>query len=270
MGFAPTENGLGVMVRVSQKQVVNVAQRGGLAAVLVGYPPEDLVSSTRAPVQADLASQSCVPPCCAFVISTPSSICSSGTRRRTGRAMPLRIAPRSWRSSVRCDTSSWPATGSAICWPRCGAAGAASRANRHELERLGRLRRAAVALPQSLVAAFAETRSHCLAAWEEARSDEDYAVFLTPFAQLLKLMRERAQALQLSDDLYDGLLDEHEPGMRRTRLDPLLQTMGARLRALVPELAERTRRYSTLLPRGDLQRVAAMAVLRGTARRHGL
>ena len=42
MGFAPTDHGLGIIARVSQKQVVNVAQRGGLAAVLVGYRPEDL------------------------------------------------------------------------------------------------------------------------------------------------------------------------------------------------------------------------------------
>ena len=57
MGFAPTDHGLGIIARVSQKQVVNVAQRGGLAAVLVGYRPEDLKSSTRSPVQPDLASQ---------------------------------------------------------------------------------------------------------------------------------------------------------------------------------------------------------------------
>jgi hypothetical protein len=57
MGFAPTDHGLGIIARVSQKQVVNVAQRGGLAAVLVGYRPEDLKSSTRLPVQADLATQ---------------------------------------------------------------------------------------------------------------------------------------------------------------------------------------------------------------------
>ena len=63
-------------------------------------------------------------------------------------------------------------------------------------------------------------------------------------------MRERAEALALSDELYDGLLDEHEPGMRRARLDPLLQATGARLRTLVPTLAERTRRYADLLPRG--------------------
>ena len=173
MGFAPTDHGLGIIARVSQKQVVNVAQRGGLAAVLVGYRPEDL-EELDALARAGRISRrkSCARPCTDSAISTASFICSSGTRRLIGRAAPPRIAPRSSPCSVRCGTSSWPATGSAICSPRSRRAQDLTARERMEIERLGRLRRAAVALPQSLVAAFAETRSHCLAAWEEARRDE--------------------------------------------------------------------------------------------------
>lgn len=36
LGFAPSKYGLCILARVSQKQVVNVAQRGGMAGVLVG------------------------------------------------------------------------------------------------------------------------------------------------------------------------------------------------------------------------------------------
>lgn len=43
MGLAPTENGLSVMGRASQKQVVNVAQRGGLCVVAVGHPPASML-----------------------------------------------------------------------------------------------------------------------------------------------------------------------------------------------------------------------------------
>jgi len=39
MGFAPTKYGLAVLARASQKQVVNVAQRGGMCAVMAGRPP---------------------------------------------------------------------------------------------------------------------------------------------------------------------------------------------------------------------------------------
>jgi hypothetical protein len=39
MGFAANRYGLSILARASQKQVVNVAQRGGLCAVMVGRPP---------------------------------------------------------------------------------------------------------------------------------------------------------------------------------------------------------------------------------------
>jgi hypothetical protein len=39
MGFAPSKYGLAILGRASQKQVVNVAQRGGMCAVMVGHHP---------------------------------------------------------------------------------------------------------------------------------------------------------------------------------------------------------------------------------------
>jgi carboxypeptidase Taq len=139
-------------------------------------------------------------------------------------------------------------------------------AERAEIRRLARLRRTAVALPQSLVAAFAESRSHCLAAWEQARHVNDFAVFAKPFDLLLKLLRERAQALLIGADLYDALLDEHEPGMRRARLEPLLKSTGDRLRGLVPAWAERTRRFAGAVPQAafaeDRQREFCAALLK--------
>jgi hypothetical protein len=41
MGFVPSRYGVAILGRASQKQVVNVAQRGGLCGVLLGHPPED-------------------------------------------------------------------------------------------------------------------------------------------------------------------------------------------------------------------------------------
>jgi hypothetical protein len=43
MGFAPTPDGVAFVGRASQKQVVNVAQRGGLCVVAFGHPPGRLV-----------------------------------------------------------------------------------------------------------------------------------------------------------------------------------------------------------------------------------
>jgi hypothetical protein len=36
MGLAPSHFGVAMMVRASQKEVVNIAQQGGLCAVMVG------------------------------------------------------------------------------------------------------------------------------------------------------------------------------------------------------------------------------------------
>ena len=43
MGFAPSKYGLAILGRASQRQVVNVAQRGGMCAILVGHPPARLI-----------------------------------------------------------------------------------------------------------------------------------------------------------------------------------------------------------------------------------
>jgi hypothetical protein len=43
MGFAPSKYGVAILGRASQKQVVNVAQRGGMCAILVGQPTGRLV-----------------------------------------------------------------------------------------------------------------------------------------------------------------------------------------------------------------------------------
>lgn len=49
MGFAPSKYGLAVLGRASQKQVVNVAQRGGMCAVMTGRPPSRLVGPAALP-----------------------------------------------------------------------------------------------------------------------------------------------------------------------------------------------------------------------------
>jgi hypothetical protein len=43
LGFAPSKYGVAILGRASQKQVVNVALRGGMCAVLVGHSPGRLL-----------------------------------------------------------------------------------------------------------------------------------------------------------------------------------------------------------------------------------
>jgi carboxypeptidase Taq len=108
---------------------------------------------------------------------------------------------------------------------------------------------------------LAEARSRSLAAWEAARTAGTWDGFAGPFAELLRLSRERASALQRGGDPYDGLVDEYEPGMTRARLDAVLGPLGQRLRCLVPALADRTRGHRLALkgpfPPGRQQRLCA-------------
>jgi carboxypeptidase Taq len=100
------------------------------------------------------------------------------------------------------------------------------------------------------VRSFARARSQALGAWEEARGQDDFRRFAPALSELLGLVRERAHALQRTRDPYDGLLDEHEPGMTRERLDPLLLALGERLVPLVRDLADRTAGTPPALPPG--------------------
>ena len=49
MGFAPTRFGLSILGRASQRQVVNVAQRGGMCGVLIGRPTGRLMGPAAMP-----------------------------------------------------------------------------------------------------------------------------------------------------------------------------------------------------------------------------
>jgi carboxypeptidase Taq len=250
MGFAPTDHGLGIICRVSQKQVVNVAQRGGLAPVLLGHKPEDLRTSTRMPVHADHAQQELR--AAVHRLRDLDAVIQllewdEETYRPAGAAQS-RASQLAVLESLRHELLASDRIGDLI--DSVAARTTLGPRRRAELRRLTRLRRIAVALPESLVAAFAETRSHCLAAWERARHANDFQQFAKPFALLLQLIRERAEALKIGDDLYDALLDEHEPGMRRARIDPLLRATGDRLRESVPDWVERTRRYTAAAPHG--------------------
>jgi carboxypeptidase Taq len=247
MGFAATDHGLGTMCRVSQKQVVNVAQRGGLAAVLEAEAPRELAIPTRAANQ--------------------SAAAQSGLREqiRELRHLDNVIALLGWDEETMLPAMGRDERGEQLAlleglrhalltseklgdhieqvagdfsdssnWPR-------------ELELLRRLRRQAVAIPQDLVRKFANARSHALGAWEEAHARDDFGIFAQPFDDLLGLLRDKAAALAAEADPYDGLLDENEPGMTRARLAPVFEALRMKLVPLVQEALFSTAEYNGIL-----------------------
>ena len=238
MGFAATENGLGTMCRVSQKQVVNVAQRGGIAAVLEAEAPLELRIPKRSLKRSESVEQ---------MLST-----QIGEIRHLDHA----IALLGWDEETMLPAAGRPERGDQLATlegirhamlvsDRLGdlveeVAAQSEGQDRlvREIELLRRLRRNAIALPDDLVRHYAKAKSHSLGAWEQARTRDDYSVFAGPFEQLLGLIRERASALAVGGDTYDALLDEFEQDMCRSRLDPVLDEVRNRLVPLVQLASE--------------------------------
>jgi carboxypeptidase Taq len=241
MGFAATDGGLGILCRVSQKHVVNVAQYGGLAAVLVGNAPSELFAQRRpAPTRASL-------------------LPALRERIRELRHLDQALGLLGWDEETYLPDGARTGRGeqlgtlesmrhSLLTSERLGdlmdvvSAEPNQDADLHaELRALSRLRHAALRLPDALVRAIAEARSHCLAAWESAREQQEYGAFQPAFSALLGLVRERAQHLADGGDPYDALLDEHEPGMTRARMEPVLLRLREALVPRVQRMGERPR-----------------------------
>lgn len=243
-GFAATEGGLGVMTRVSQKKVVNVAQHGGIAALLIAEQPMNLrIAKRPAAPMADAAVT------LRQEIKTLLDIDHAIALLEWDEETYIPAAGRAERGeqigtleSLRHNLLISDRLGDLV-----GAAKPASESDprlARELVLLQRARRQAYAVPEALVRKLAEARSIAHAAWDEARKENEYKIFARPFGTLLGLVRERAQALAKDGEPYDALLDEWEPGMTTSRLAPILKELRERLVPIVARAGEATARFA--------------------------
>ena len=244
MGFAPTDNGIGVLCRVSQKQVVNVAQHGGLAAVLVANPLKDLRLPQRSQKRAHdairtlrtrIAELHHIDQAVALLEwDEETYLPPKGREQRGEQAATLEAIRHNMLTSDEFAD---------IIEEAALESGGDADIDR-ELFLVRRERRHALALPENLVRSFANAKARTLGAWEEARDKNDFTIFAAPFADLVELVRQRASCLSSGEDIYDALLDLHEPGMTRSRLEPLLGEMRERLIPLVQNATEATARLA--------------------------
>ena len=102
---------------------------------------------------------------------------------------------------------------------------------------LTRERDRAVRVPADLVRTLAEAQGAALTAWRVSREERSFAPFAPRLERLLALRREQADAIGHEGERYDALLDGFEPGMRTTRLMPVLHALRDRLIPLVQILA---------------------------------
>lgn len=239
MGFAPTDHGLGVMCRVSQKQVVNVAQNGGMAAVLIADPPSDLSAPRRSRQRSDGACADLKREI-AELLNLDNAIAAlewdqetrlpPGAHEERGDQLGTLEAMRHARITADSfgDLIEEAALGceSDPPWAR-------------QIDLLRDLRAGELTVDEDLVRAYAQARAESQGAWEAAREAGDFALFAPAFSETVRLSRAWAAASGHQRDPYDVLMDEHEPGMTRAKLDPILADLRERLAPLVRDAAGR-------------------------------
>ncbi len=91
----------------------------------------------------------------------------------------------------------------------------------------------AVKVPSKLVAEHARVCALAQGQWQAARQDDDFARFAPHLERVLEVTRQVASAIGGDGDLYDVLLEDHEPGMTRAALEPLFDELEAGLRPLL-------------------------------------
>jgi carboxypeptidase Taq len=237
MGFAPTDNGLGIMCRVSQKQVVNVAQHGGMAAVLLAHPPAELhiprrsralgADTVEAALRAEISELLNLDRAIAVLEWDEEVLLPElGREDRGGQLATLEAIRHKLlvadRLSDLIEEVSLSGSGE---WPR-------------EIALLKRLRHDAMAMPEELVRELAAARAAATGAWEAAREKDDFALFAPFLGKLVGLVRSRAEALSTGGTRYDALLELYEPGMTFKRLMPVLQDLRSKLVPIVDRLAQ--------------------------------
>jgi carboxypeptidase Taq len=119
------------------------------------------------------------------------------------------------------------------------------------IRRLKRLRDKKVKLPQSLVEDLARTAVLGQQTWEQARKQNDFAMFRPLLEKMISLKKQQAEAIGYPDCPYDALLDDFEPdeltanirrvlGDLREQLVPLVAAIGASPRRPKAEILHRT------------------------------
>lgn len=125
-----------------------------------------------------------------------------------------------------------------------------------------------VKLPKRLVEELARTAVLGQQAWQQARHDDDFAVFCPLLETTVRLKREQAAAVGYEECPYDALLDEYEPGERTSRVAPVLAALRDELVPLVAAIGATGRKAPIeILHRGfpvesqqDFVRQAAAAI----------
>src|SRR5262245_31716990 len=108
----------------------------------------------------------------------------------------------------------------------------------------------AVKLPAALVEELARVTTQAQQVWREARAASDFGKFRPSLEAIVRLLREKADAIGYRTSRYDALLDEYEPGATAAEITAVFRALSAELTPLVAAVAAAPRKPDrTLLSR---------------------
>ncbi|TWT38501.1 carboxypeptidase M32 [Blastopirellula retiformator] len=93
-------------------------------------------------------------------------------------------------------------------------------------------------LPQALVVELSKAKVLAQQVWVQARSGNNFPLFRPQLDNMLKLMRETADAIGYAESRYDALLDYYEPEAKTSEVAAALTALKDDLAPLVAEIAQ--------------------------------
>jgi carboxypeptidase Taq len=95
-------------------------------------------------------------------------------------------------------------------------------------------------VPGDLVDALSRATSACEVSWREARKESDFDAMASSLQQVVALVRQvgEARADLLECTPYEALVDEHQPQLRLTEIDPLFDELATFLPGFLEQVLE--------------------------------
>ncbi len=96
----------------------------------------------------------------------------------------------------------------------------------------------AVKVPNDYVAEWSKITTVAHGAWEEARSNDDFAHFQPHLEKILEMRRQYADFFKPYDHVYDPLLDDFEPGMTTADVQEIFTSLRPKQVELIKAISE--------------------------------
>ena len=97
----------------------------------------------------------------------------------------------------------------------------------------------AIKVPSSLVSEIAEASNSGFSAWMTAREQNSFAPFQPALERLVDLRRKEISALGPTEEPYDHLLDQYDPGSTTAQLRPIFARLRGELATFLAEVGQK-------------------------------